>query len=160
MDPERLVDLVSSVRSSIEAEFLDADITLPARSYFQHGTISVDCPATLAIGVLRIYQGQPTGETLDLARCVLPRTAEVDIQLWRCVPTPDGRYMPTPAELETSAIELFTDGWVLSEALIRAARTLAETQEAVGLGAVVPLGPQGGAAGWQASLRVGVEARP
>lgn len=159
MDNFRLVDVLDIVRDAIVAEFEAAGIALPASNHYQHGTPVIDCPATLAISITSLYIGGPSGEVSDIARCVIERTVDINVQLWRCVPTPDGAYMPTDAELNTSALELFEDCWVLSESMLRAAYALKAELDPVGIGAVTPLEPDGGSAGWQSTLRVGVEAR-
>lgn len=112
-------------------------------------------------GQLYVYAGNPavviestrSGSALDGNVHWFPK-ARFYVELWRCSPVTVGHATPTAAEIDTFTAELAQDGWALVTGLEHAylqgvlfpGVTLLSRPN---FGTLIPLGPQGTAAGWQ-----------
>lgn len=160
--PATLTDILDTILD-IALDSLDVTRTghpEPDRVLVSHGPPVVDvCPGS---GLLAAYLGpisdlqggQSKGRFQGGLREVVPNV-QVNVELWRCVPTVDDRGRPpSPTALTDSAHDLATDAWCLDTAFYAAwlAGDL-NPDDTVGsrsvtLGDLTPIAPSGGAAGW------------
>ena len=136
---------------------------IPSRLYVSHGPPAVDTCAD--DGLLCVYLDTPA---VSLANPELRNAQQsgqfrmmpvlrMIIELWRCVPIPDGQGTPpTAAALTTSANALANDMWALLTYLETNRSSIFPTGLAATVipnrGDPVPLPPKGGAAGWRVKI--------
>lgn len=160
------------------AEFMLAEIVerledidnfdMPARQYIHAGQVAYDfggededCTSLLVVTWTRSYTGNPGDEFGDVPlKCELPRSAQFEVHLIRCVPTLDHDGNPPTAEMLTdAAIQILNDHRALSNAIYKAYKAgelVPVACGAVGLGEAIPYGPEGEAGGVIQALTVGL----
>lgn len=162
MGASYLGDMLEAVRDAAE-DGLD-----PARTGHalpNHVLVTQNAPAVdlctddgvLAVYVWRAPHIHPRTVARMPSTCLVTVTAELVIELWRCVPTLDDEGNPRPdVDYENSALDLATDLWCMLTHLYVAWQDgdLGAPCKAVTFGAVQPLGPSGGVAGWRIPLTV------
>jgi hypothetical protein len=138
----------------------------PERVYVSHGPPAVDgCQNTngqLSVHLDRLEmrpagvqsRGVPGGY-----QCQVMPVARFVVELFRCVPVPNDRGVPpTEQALDDSAADLLMDAWSIITFLIaeRASGDLIPGVgcDGVGIGFLLPIAPQGGAAGWSFNVEV------
>lgn len=169
----RLKDIAHDLLDSLVTGLGAAGLDVPERQYVHHGNIAIDfagrnCVDQLTVAFAGIIQG---GANTDLEtvsasipgsiiRAAVPLVAAYNICLFRCVPTlRAGGKAPTADELGEKADDLFIDSMTLPAVIIDlelAGNLLPSFPSCslVGLGAVQPYGPQGGAGGTVLSVFV------
>jgi len=141
----------------------------PSRVYVSHGRPAVDiCEDGDGTGQLSVYLEPARGLTIVAApdRPAVPRQILVEpvalfvVEWWRChIAFANDGSIPTADELDDAASLLLTDLWCVHTQLLDEQRdgTLVSVNcsrvEVLGAQA---LGPQGGAAGWNIQVRVGL----
>lgn len=122
----------------------------PDRRYVHVGQVAWDCPDQLTVspGTLTHVQSN---------QCSALRTYPLVVTFLKCVPTANDKGKPpSDTELDASALEIMTAGQKLWRGLVDhvIAGTLVSGIgcDAVTLGALQPLGPSGGAAGWSFTI--------
>jgi len=124
----------------------------PDRVYVAHNEPAWDvCDGT---GQLSVYVGPIISTQVTLGNvCQVRPAAPFCVTLLRCVPTMnDDGTPPSAAELTTSAGVLNSDIWSLLNGLYDFATDLG--CDMVDVGEALPLGPDGGLAGWRVCLDV------
>jgi hypothetical protein len=106
-DARSIVRLMDGVLKKVEDTFISAGVSLPERRYWVLGTPVVDCEQ-LTVSFIQAYIGPPGDEASLPQRCDAPKTAVLQVQVQRCVPTAitrNGRTTPPKAEQMQSASE-------------------------------------------------------
>lgn len=119
LDPERaveirsLVTLLDGVLERVVAGFEQSGVKLPERRYWTLSQPAADCEQ-LVVSFIQAYYGPPGDEASSPQRCDGPRSAAVDIQLIRCIPTVGARgRAPSAAQIQESSEQLAIDAWLL-----------------------------------------------
>ena len=161
--------------ATLAADLLDAagdGLTLvrtghapPERVYVSHGRPAVDGCEQLTVHADERravwHRSMPDRPNVPQT-CLLAPVAVLVVQLWRCVPVAaeDGT-PPTAAELDTAADDLLIDAWCLLTQLYGEHKdgTLftGVTCRNVTFGDLLALPPQGGMAGWELRVEVGLD---
>ena len=117
---------------------------VPERRYWTLGSPAVDCEQ-LVISFIQMYIGSPGDEASQPRKCRDPRSATIQIQVSRKVPTVGvGGRPPSAESIENSSILQAYDAWVLLDA---AADLDSWDQGGYGLGIIATVDvsePQGG----------------
>lgn len=113
-DALSLVNLLDEILSRVVGGFEQAGVALPSRRYWTLTSPPADCEQ-LVVYFNQAYIGPPGDEAAVPQRCHSPRTAQIDIKILRCVPTPTGTRarIPDPKEIQTAATKQAIDVWVL-----------------------------------------------
>lgn len=157
-----VADLLEALRDEA-LDALDPSRTghaAPARALVTHNVPAVDlCTDTglLAVYLFSAPHIHPRVTARAPGACQVVATAEIIVEVWRCVPTmkDDGTPFPT-VDYEDSALALAVDLWCLLNGLYYSWRsgalTLGEPCQAIEFRTAQPLGPSGGVAGWRVPL--------
>lgn len=113
-DARSIVVMMDEILSRVIGGFEQAGVELPERRYWTSHTPAADCEQVV-VSFMQAYIGPPGDEANEPQRCNSPRTAQLDIQIIRCVPGPIGPRAKAPsAETIQAASELqVIDAWVL-----------------------------------------------
>lgn len=113
-DSLNLVNLLDTILERVVTKFGERGIDIPARQYWTLSTPAADCEQ-LVVFFNQAYIGPPGDEASEPQRCNSPRTAQIDIQLLRCIPTPLGPRARTPeaAAIQAAAKTQAIDAWTL-----------------------------------------------
>lgn len=166
--PDRLFLLCKDVLAAVEDGFATAGVMLPDRRYVANGDqqVAIDCAqVTVAHQTTNSHGGnvalaQLSGQTRDVALTL--RAATVAVQIVRCAPTIKGvapnLVLPTPAEEETSAMEIYADGQIALNSILTAQKA-GELTSCNGLVFLdlVTIGSQGGYASSKLRIMLGLE---
>lgn len=122
VDPEvaansqSLVALMSSVLESVRAAFATAGVTLPSRQYYTLGTPVAD-DEQLVVSFNQAYIGPPGDQATQPQRCNSPRSAALQVGIYRCAPvmSNDG-VPPTPLQIVTATNQILVDSYILLDA--------------------------------------------
>lgn len=120
LDPTRaeevrsLVNTLDEILERVVAGFEQAGVSLPDRRYWTMNEPAADCEQ-LVVFFNQAYIGPPGDEASEPQRCDSPRTAQIDIQILRCVPVPKGRgqIMPKPEEIQAASVVQAIDAYLL-----------------------------------------------
>lgn len=120
LDPVRaeevrsLVNLLDEILKRVVAAYEQAGVDLPDRRYWTMSTPVADCEQ-LTVFFNQAYIGPPGDEASEPQRCTSPRTAQIDIQVLRCIPKPRGRGQspPTAEEIQAGSVPQAIDAWLL-----------------------------------------------
>jgi hypothetical protein len=105
--------MLDEILSRVQAGYAQAGVDLPDRKYWTLSAPAVDCEQ-LVVSFVQAYIGPPGDEAATPQRCQSPRSAAIDIQVVRCVPTVGTRgTMPAPAAIQASSEQLAIDAWLL-----------------------------------------------
>jgi hypothetical protein len=147
-----LYDLGSSVLAECEA-LLAQPVTgrrLPQRRYVSHG----QPPIEECDGVLVVWFSQVEVRQIGLRDAgITNRVVAVNIDVWRCWPTGDTQ-PPQPTELSAASSIVADDCDRLTAGL---SAWLVERCGPVEWRPAVPLGPQGGLAGWRLQVSLALD---
>lgn len=169
MSDARLRTVVQHVFDTLVSELTSAGIDVPDRRYIHQGQVADDyagekCSEQFVVSFQGAFQGQIgfTGSAVPEAaiRCAMPMSVQLEVRLTRCVPGPrsDGT-PPTASQLQDSAEQLLLDAWTLPVVVIDSTLDGSLTDmgvDLVGIGNVVPIGPQGNTGGSSMSLFVSI----
>jgi hypothetical protein len=119
VDPERtaevhsLVNMLDEILSRVQAAYAQASIDLPDRRYWTLSQPAVDCEQ-LVVAFVQAYIGPPGDEAMRPQNCHSPRSASIDIQVTRCIPTVGSRgRSPDAASIQDASKQLAIDAWLL-----------------------------------------------
>lgn len=113
-DSLSLVNLVEAILERVIEGFDAAGVELPERRFYLTGTPAADCEQ-IAVSFKQGYVGPPGDEANEPQRCNSPRTAQIDIQIIRKIPTlvgPKSRPPAVEAIQEAARLQLI-DAWTL-----------------------------------------------
>lgn len=154
---DHVFTIAERIRDTVVAIYADAGVGLPARQYVSDGgEIAFDCEL-LAVGLEQVYRGAPNfaSPILVSQRCASLRTAEFHVWIVRCasVPQDDGS-PPSTTSIESFALPLYTDVWLLPSGLTQAALDgdLGSSCDDVLVGNLLVKGPEGAYVGVDLSL--------
>ena len=105
--------LLGNVLTAVESTYLNAGVDLPERRYWLMGEPVVDCEQ-LTVGFIQAFLGPPGDEASAPQRCDAIKSAVLQVQVWRCVPTtgPKGK-QPTAFAIQSAAMPLALDAYLL-----------------------------------------------
>lgn len=119
VDPDRalevrgLITMLEGILSRVVAGFEQAGVSLPERRYWTLSEPAADCPQVV-VSFVQAYYGPPGDEASGPVRCDGPRSAAVDIQILREIPTHGVRgRAPTADAIQASSEQLAIDAWLL-----------------------------------------------
>lgn len=119
LDPERvaevrsLVTMLDEILRRVVAAYEQSGVPLPERRYWTLSQPAVDCEQ-LVLSFVQAYVGPPGDEAALPQNCQGPRSAAVDIQVVRCIPTVGSRgRAPEAAAIQESSEQLAIDSWLL-----------------------------------------------
>jgi hypothetical protein len=119
VDPERvaevrtLVTLLGDVLDKVVAGYEQSGVELPERRYWTLSQPAADCEQ-LVVSFVQAYYGPPGDEASSPQRCDGPRSAAIDIQIIRCIPTVGARSrVPSAEQIQTGSEQLAIDAWLL-----------------------------------------------
>lgn len=110
-----LVELLEGILGRLVEGFTEYEISLPERQYWTLTQPAGDCEQ-LVVFFNQAYIGPPGDEASEPQRCNSPRTAQIDIQLLRCIPGMQvGRVAkpPTAEQIQAASVQQAIDTWVL-----------------------------------------------
>lgn len=117
IDPDALslVNLLDEILVRVQTGFAAAGVDLPDRRYWTTSTPAADCEQ-LVVFFNQAYIGPPGDEAAEPQRCNSPRTAQIDVQILRCVPgAKGGTRVRTPGadDIQQASRAQAIDAWVL-----------------------------------------------
>lgn len=109
-----IASMMDDILARIVTGFANAGVELPDRQYWTLGQPAADCEQ-LVVSFMQAYVGPPGDEANEPQTCNSPRTAQLDIQILRCIPAPLGprAKAPTAEAIQAASVALVTDAWVL-----------------------------------------------
>lgn len=109
-----IVTMMDKILARIEEGFAGHGVELPERRYWTLSTPAADCEQ-LVVSFNQAYIGPPGDEASEPQRCDAPRTAQIDIQVLRCIPVPTGSRgrAPDAATIQKASEKQAIDAWVL-----------------------------------------------
>ncbi|MGI8425601.1 MAG: hypothetical protein ACR2M4_03190 [Actinomycetota bacterium] len=155
-------DLAKKILDEVVARFTAAGVALPGRRYISNGEVArdpnapEDCSA-VSVGLLRAFIGAPGIPRIEAINCAPTRTADLQIEITRCVPVPgDQGNPPTAKAIDDSAKQILTDGYVLFAGILAAKGdgSLAPLCDKVAMGDLALIGPEGGIGGVTITIAV------
>ncbi len=113
-DARSIVTMMDKILERVQTGFAEAGVELPERRYWTLGLPAADCEQ-LVVSFNQAYIGPPGDEASEPQRCDAPRTAQIDIQVLRCIPTPTGSRgrAPTASAIQGASEAQAIDAWVL-----------------------------------------------
>lgn len=113
-DALHLADALDTILARVVGGFEQAGVELPTRRYWTLSTPAADCEQ-LVVFFNQAYVGPPGDEANEPQRCNSPRTAQIDIQILRCIPASVGprARSPEPAAIQAASRVQAIDAWVL-----------------------------------------------
>lgn len=162
-DLDYLYDLAQEILDAAADSLVDDGLAVPDKVYVSPGAIADfpdDCPDQLAVHLQRVYSGIPGTEVASPEDCGFARTAEFVVRLVRCLDSSDDdEGNPSSAALDADAHGLLQDGWSLHQGLLSryAAGTFLSACQALVVGNLTSVGPQGGLGGWQLLVQAQIE---
>lgn len=112
-DAKRLEVMLDEILSRIEGAFEQAGVDLPSRRYWTFQQPAADCEQ-LVISFMQAYIGPVGDEANAPQRCNSPQTAQLDIQVLRCVPTIQARAKaPTAQKIQEAGVAQARDTMIL-----------------------------------------------
>lgn len=144
MADTRLYDIADALLTVV----VNAIPSPPSRQYVSNGEVALDCEL-VAVEMVRVYTGLPGAEVVNATPC-RGNAASADYRIWvaRCVPS-EGT--PSAQEIDNSARELLTDGWLLRRAIIAElnddSSSIVDSCDNARIGPLAHYGPSGGYGG-------------
>lgn len=114
-DPEvrSLVVMMEEILSRIIARYEQEELDLPDRKYWTLSTPAADCEQ-LVVSFMQAYIGPVGDEANEPQNCNSPRTAQLDVQILRRIPSSGPRGGSPSAEKIQAASEMQAiDAWLL-----------------------------------------------
>lgn len=154
---DSIFDAAVDLLGRVEDAAANAGVVLPERRFVSNGEVAFDCEL-VAIQVPTGFRGSPALPSPDRnRRNVTVWTFEFTVWLIRCVPTINDRgIVPTAAALQDSASVILRDAHILTYDLMPLLDDLSDTCTHVAAGNLVGVGPEGGFAGWQLPIQIGL----
>lgn len=160
MYPDAVADLADAVLVEAEAALAVAGRPPVERTYRSHGQPAWDlCTTdTLAVYVAGLA---PSPASPSRPGCATIWRAEVHVQIVRCAPTIDNHgKAPSADALDGNAADLLADLWVLAASIGDLGTAAVGSCDGFAAANARPLGPFGGAAGWDVPFFVTVVGLP
>lgn len=109
-----VVRMLDTILERVVAGFEEYGVELPERRYWTTGTPAADCEQ-LTVTLNQIYIGPPGDEASEPQKCHSPRTAQIDVQILRCIPSPQGPRARSisPEAIQAASTQQAIDAWVL-----------------------------------------------
>lgn len=112
-DHRAVVNLMQHVLDSIVSVYDQAGVTLPGRRYWTMGTPAAD-DEQLTVSLAQLIVGPPGDSGAVPQRCEGPRSATVQVQILRCIPTTGVRNAtPSAAAIQAASEAMAVDAWLL-----------------------------------------------
>lgn len=158
---DRLVTIASELVTNLSDGLTNAGLTVPSRAYIHSGNWVADfteenCADAFIVSFQGFLQGQQSSASTNplpglVIKCAVPLVAQFDVILLRCVPslTTDA-VMPSTAALNQAGTDLLIDAMTLTKILIDdglAGDLISGPCSIKAIGAVLPVGPEGGVGG-------------
>jgi hypothetical protein len=116
-DALHLKDMMDGVLARVATVFQSYNVPLPARQYWTMGTPATDCEQ-LVVSFMQMFLGSPGAQVGEPQRCHVPRSATLNIQISRVVPTVGQNGRPPSADkIEQASAICAVDAWVLMESI-------------------------------------------
>lgn len=140
-----IITLLQGVLDAVVSTYASAGIDLPDRRYWLLSEPVVDCEQ-VTVSLMQAYVGPPGDEASLPQRCDAVKTAVMQIQVHRCVPTTSARgKSPTAAAIQGASEALAIDAFLLLDSAN--ALEMWDISNGPGLGVIATvevLQPQGG----------------
>ena len=153
----RLATLADDLLDAVVDAATTLGIDLPARRIIADGAVAWDCEL-VAVALPTITRGT-VGADVSTQRHRASDTYVAEYRLWvlRGVPMPaeDGS-PPAAAKVTEAGKRLMDDGYLLTVGLRGHLATIGHSCQSLAAGPCTAQGPEGGLAGWSATIRVGV----
>ena len=109
-----IVIMMDEILSRVVGGFEAAGVELPSRRYWNLGMPAADCEQ-LVVSFNQAYIGPPGDEASDPQKCNSPRTAQIDIQVLRCIPGLNSTRsrIPSAESIQAASEAQAIDAWVL-----------------------------------------------
>lgn len=116
-DAKNLVNLLAGVLERVEAIYESYGVPLPSRRYWTMGQPATDCEQ-LVVYFVQMYLGAPGDEAVAPMRCNSPRSAVLNVQVSRPIPTvgTSGR-APSAERIQDGSEIVAIDAWILMESI-------------------------------------------
>lgn len=148
IDPDAygLVNTLNTILSTFIQGFEEKGVKLPDRRYWTLNQPAADCEQ-IVVFFNQAYIGPVGDEANEPQRCNAPRTAQIDIQVLRCIPGPTGprARMPEPEAIQAASELQAIDTWILLD--IAAGISCSNDPESLGWGGVIATVDSGEAQG-------------
>lgn len=143
---ESLARMMDAVLEAVVNVYDQAGVDLPERRYWTLGETVADCEQ-LTLFVNQIYVGPPGDEAGAPQRCDGPRSANINVQVLRCIPTVSARgtRAPTAEQIQEGSRPLAHDMYLLLDSAAQLERW--DPYAGPGLGVIATVDatpPQGG----------------
>jgi hypothetical protein len=112
-DVQSLARMLQGVLDAVVTAYEAVPMELPERRYWTLQQPAADCEQ-LVVSFIQAYIGPPGDEASTPQRCYSPRTAVLQVQVIRCIPTvgPKGK-SPTAEQIQGGSEQLAMDTWLL-----------------------------------------------
>lgn len=114
-DSLSLVNLLDVILERLVSGYEQAGVPLPDRRYWTLSAPAADCEQAV-VYFNQAYIGPPGDEASEPQNCNSPRTAQIDIQILRCIPgmnTGPRAKAPTAEQIEAGSRLQAIDAWLL-----------------------------------------------
>lgn len=112
-DATRLKDLLDQILEAVVSVYESARFPLPTRRYWTVGTAPTDCEQ-IVVSLVNLYLGAPGDQATVPLQCNAAKSAVVNIQISRPVPTVgQGGRPPSPESIQKAAEVSVIDSWLL-----------------------------------------------
>lgn len=143
-----LVKMMDRILARVQGGFEQAGVVLPDRQYWTLGTPAADCEQ-LVVSFNQAYIGGPGDEAQEPRKCDSPRSAQLSIQILRCVPTSDSKgRSPSGEKIQAASVAQAIDAWVLLD-IAAHLDTWDEDLPGFGLGVIATVDAGEAAGGYQ-----------
>lgn len=113
VDHRSIIVMCEELLQRIVGRYEQEGIDLPSRKYWTMGAPAADCEQ-LVVSFMQAYIGPVGDEANEPQNCNSPRTAQLDIQILRCIPSSGPRGGAPSAEKIQKASEIQAiDAWLL-----------------------------------------------
>jgi len=154
---DEIFDAASDLLARVEAAAAAAAVTLPDRRFVSNGEVAFDC-ALVAVQLPSAFRGTPAFPESDRnRRNTVVWTFEFTVWLVRDVPIlSEQGVWPSAAAITDSASIILRDAHVLTYGLLPQLDELAAGCTSLAVGNLAGVGPEGGVAGWQLPVQIGL----
>ena len=153
---DRLAGMADDLMDLVVAAAGDLAIELPDRRVIADGAVAWDCPL-VAVALPQLTRGTVGADVSHRNRPSDTYVAEYRLWILRPVPVPnDDGTPPSAAKVSDAGRTLMDDAYLLTVGLRPRMAELARRCTSLSAGQATAQGPEGGLAGWSATVRVGV----
>jgi hypothetical protein len=115
-DALNLKNLLDRILETVISVFESYQVPLPTKRYWTVGEAAADCEQ-LVVTYLQSYLGRPGDEASAPRPCSDPKSAVVNISIFRSVPIGANGRPPTAESVQEGAAWAAVDSWVLLDSL-------------------------------------------